>query len=111
MTRVSPLHSVESIRSITADRSSVDRLSSFVAPPEVVTLRSVVPGWCVQSASACHSGEGGRSDAWSSISYRRLFWLLEPALSTRMRIVWLPFTNFRVICRDAINRVPTYVHL
>src|SRR5712692_6376199 len=105
ITRVWPLHSIWSIRSITADRSSVDKLSSTVAPPEVATLRSVVPGWCVQSASACQSGAGARSGNLSTISYRRLFWLLEPAFNTRTRIMFASFHKFLHICSDATNRV------
>src|SRR5437899_1673171 len=60
--------------------------SCVIVWPLAVILSSATSFVCVQSASAAHNGVGAVLDGWSRISYKRLFWLLEPALSTSIFI-------------------------
>src|SRR5215469_5277713 len=96
MTCALPLQRVLSICAITSGRASVGRFSARVTPAAVVTFSSVVPCSWDQSASACQSGVGASSGRLPGTSYKRLFWLLDPALRTSifMQSTPLPVGDF-----------------
>src|SRR5258708_2421806 len=92
MIRVLPLHSVFSECLIASPCELAGIFSSRDSPWAVVIL-SVPSAPCpTTSASAAHNGAGGCSGKLSCTSYRRLFWLLEPAFSTNI-FIHNPFFN------------------
>src|SRR5579883_2916666 len=82
------------------DVSSLSRISarapagcsSVMVSPAMVRVIAMLVDCFPQSASTAQSGGGGVSGGVASpaSSYRRIFWLLEPAFSTRIFITHLP---------------------
>src|ERR1017187_6282924 len=79
---VSPLHKLSSKRSMASPREPADGRTSFrEAPREFLIEDSALPS--AHSILPPQIQSGGSSGSVSPISYRQLFWLLEPELRTR----------------------------
>src|SRR5258708_27743451 len=92
MTWVLPLHSAFSACLMASSCELAWIFSSSTSPWAIVTLSVPSLPCPLSSASAAHSGAGGCSGKLPCTSYKRLFWLLEPAFSTNI-FIHNPFFN------------------